>query len=251
MMLSAAAVLSVYGAGYARTRSAADRFSEELVRRRPAVPGPPQPSGEIAGVRPAGSEVASRRDVPVPVAAPSSTHAPSGATREDPPPPEIVVSSPTRTHRPLKKVRAQSPGGAPVATASAASTAAVPSTLPTATTPPATPTRTGDTASASPVEPAPVQPAQPAAAPVLKDGTYTGWGTSRHGDIQAEIVVDGGRITSARIAQCWTRYSCSWVAHLPGQVVTRQSAEVDYVTGATQSANAFYYAIVEALGKAK
>jgi len=38
---------------------------------------------------------------------------------------------------------------------------------------------------------------------------------------------------------------------LPPQVVTRQSAEVDYVSGATQSSNAFYYAIVEALSKAK
>jgi len=34
-------------------------------------------------------------------------------------------------------------------------------------------------------------------------------------------------------------------------VVERQSAEVDYVTGATQSTNAFYYAVVQALSKAK
>jgi uncharacterized protein with FMN-binding domain len=65
------------------------------------------------------------------------------------------------------------------------------------------------------------------------------------------VVIEGGRIASAVISQCWTRYSCSWVSHLPGQVVTRQSPEVDYVTGATQSANAFYYAVVSALAKAK
>ncbi len=35
------------------------------------------------------------------------------------------------------------------------------------------------------------------------------------------------------------------------EVHERQSAEVDYVSGATQSANAFYYAVVEALSKAK
>ena len=57
--------------------------------------------------------------------------------------------------------------------------------------------------------------------------------------------------SSASIAQCWTRYSCSWVSHLPGQVVSRQSPDVDYVTGATQSANAFYWAIIDALSKAK
>jgi uncharacterized protein with FMN-binding domain len=33
--------------------------------------------------------------------------------------------------------------------------------------------------------------------------------------------------------------------------VQRQSAEVDYVTGATQSTNAFYDAVMDALAKAK
>ena len=84
-----------------------------------------------------------------------------------------------------------------------------------------------------------------------KDGVYSGWGTSRHGDIQATVEVREGRIISAAISQCRTRYSCSWIAHLPGQVVSRQSAEVDYVSGATQSTDAFYYAVVDALTKAK
>ncbi len=64
-------------------------------------------------------------------------------------------------------------------------------------------------------------------------------------------MIEAGRIVNAYISQCWTRYSCSWVAHLQGQVVTRQSPEVDYVSGATQSVNAFYYAVVQALSKAK
>lgn len=86
---------------------------------------------------------------------------------------------------------------------------------------------------------------------VLRDGVYSGWGTSRHGDIQASVEVKDGRIVSATIAQCLTRYSCSWIAALPGQVVKRQSPEVDVVSGATQSTDAFYYAVVEALSKAK
>jgi uncharacterized protein with FMN-binding domain len=90
-----------------------------------------------------------------------------------------------------------------------------------------------------------------ATVPSLRDGTYTGWGTSRHGDIQAAVVIEGGRIVRASIVQCLTRYSCSWIAALPPQVVSRQSPEVDYVSGATQSTNAFYYAIVEALSKAR
>ena len=84
-----------------------------------------------------------------------------------------------------------------------------------------------------------------------KDGTYTGWGACRHGDIQASVTIEGGRITATSISQCWTRYSCSWVAHLPGQIVARQSPDCDYVTGATQSASAFYWAVVDALTKAK
>jgi uncharacterized protein with FMN-binding domain len=38
---------------------------------------------------------------------------------------------------------------------------------------------------------------------------------------------------------------------LPPQVARRQSADVDYVSGATQSADAFYEAVVAALSKAK
>ena len=83
------------------------------------------------------------------------------------------------------------------------------------------------------------------------DGTFLGWGTSRHGDIQASITIERGRFVAASIAQCQTQYPCSWVAHLPRQVVSRQSPNVDYVSGATQSANAFYWAIVDALKKAK
>lgn len=65
------------------------------------------------------------------------------------------------------------------------------------------------------------------------------------------MVIEGGRIASATIAQCMTRYSCSVISQLPPQVAQRQSPEVDYVSGATQSANAFYYAVGEALSKAK
>jgi uncharacterized protein with FMN-binding domain len=84
-----------------------------------------------------------------------------------------------------------------------------------------------------------------------KDGVYYGWGTSRHGDIQAAVEIEKGRIIGAYIQQCLTRYSCSWISALPGQVVARQGPDVDYVSGATQSSNAFYYGVVEALKQAK
>jgi len=78
-----------------------------------------------------------------------------------------------------------------------------------------------------------------------------GRGTSRHGDIEAMVEIKDGRIVSAVISQCLTRYSCSWINHLLPQVVTRQSADVDYVSGATQSANALYYAVLQVLSPAK
>src|SRR5208282_1895512 len=56
---------------------------------------------------------------------------------------------------------------------------------------------------------------------------------------------------SATIAQCRTRYRCDVIDRLPPQVPLRQSPDVDYVSGATQSADAFYGAVVAALGKAK
>ena len=117
---------------------------------------------------------------------------------------------------------------------------AVPRGVPPTTAPPATTVEAED-------KPAPrLRPKEH-----YNDGTFLGWGTSRHGDIQASVKIEDGRIVAASIAQCWTRYSCSWVAHLPPQVVARQSPEVDYVSGATQSANAFYWAVIDALNKSK
>jgi uncharacterized protein with FMN-binding domain len=84
-----------------------------------------------------------------------------------------------------------------------------------------------------------------------KDGTYKGWGFSRHGNIEATVVITRGRIETAAISQCRTRYSCGVIEPLPGQVIERQSPDVDYVSGATQSADAFYEALVAALQKAK
>ena len=89
------------------------------------------------------------------------------------------------------------------------------------------------------------------AAPMWKDGTYYGWGSCRHGDIQAKVHVEGGRIVVASISECDTRYSCNVIERLPPEVAQRQTAQVDYVSGATQSVNAYYYAVVEALSKAK
>jgi uncharacterized protein with FMN-binding domain len=158
------------------------------------------------------------------------------------------------------------PAAVPDAPLSQTATISKPASSPVASSAPAAPVA-NDAVAVTPAETAPaptpvmvasVAPpaaavAPPAAEPAAKwkDGTYTGWGTCRHGDIQAQVVIEGGRIQNASIAQCLTRYSCSVIGRLLPEVAERQSAEVDYVSGATQSANAFYYAVLDALAKAK
>jgi uncharacterized protein with FMN-binding domain len=92
-----------------------------------------------------------------------------------------------------------------------------------------------------------------------KDGLFLGWGSCRHGDIEASVQIQDGKIVTAAITQCLTRYSCSWISprvpspvlpDLPREVVERQSAKVDYVSGATESSYAFADAITAALSKA-
>jgi uncharacterized protein with FMN-binding domain len=93
--------------------------------------------------------------------------------------------------------------------------------------------------------------AAPAAPKVWKDGTYSGWGFSPHGNIEATVAIEGGRIASAVISQCRTRYSCAVIDTLPPEVARRQSPNVDYISGATQNADAFFEAVVAALDKAR
>jgi uncharacterized protein with FMN-binding domain len=101
-------------------------------------------------------------------------------------------------------------------------------------------------AAANPAGTAPTLPA----APVWKDGKYTAWGTCRHGDIQATVVIEAGRILSAEITDCQTRYSCDVIEGLPAKTVSRQKAKFDHVGGATESAYAYFGAVYWALDQA-
>jgi uncharacterized protein with FMN-binding domain len=130
----------------------------------------------------------------------------------------------------------------------------------------AAPNKSGDSATSSASSPSSGKAASEATAtPVAaaksqyKDGVYSGWGSCQHGDIEASVTIQDGKIASAVISQCLTRYSCNWIApkppagalpDLPAQVVERQSAKVDYVSGATESSYAFADAVIAALAKA-
>ena len=230
--LGSAAVLAVYSAGYARTRTAAAQFAEEPRGRRAPERLPVQvatpataPHVDASVAKPAA--VVESTPEKAPVAKPGVGKVPPTRKPESVAEPTIVADT-TPVQAPVK-VDVAPPPVAPVV---------IPPTPAPATTPPgdssAKTTKAADTAHV-----------------VLKDGLFSGWGTSRHGDVEAAVEIKNGKIVSAFIVQCLTQYSCSWISALPPQVAARQSAEVDYVSGATQSSNAFYYAIVQALSKAK
>jgi len=109
------------------------------------------------------------------------------------------------------------------------------------------------------VEPAvPLQRSAPTATAIptavlgsaLKDGTYTGTGSSRRGDVWVSVLVQSGRIATVTITRSTLQYPLRDIAGLPAQVVQRQSAQVDIVSRATYSSQAFRTAVSQALSKA-
>jgi uncharacterized protein with FMN-binding domain len=90
-------------------------------------------------------------------------------------------------------------------------------------------------------------------APVVspyKDGTYSGTGASRRGDVSVSVTISAGRITAVNLTKVATEYPASAIASLPAQVVAKQSAQVNGVSGATYSAQAFRGAVQAALQQA-
>jgi uncharacterized protein with FMN-binding domain len=86
---------------------------------------------------------------------------------------------------------------------------------------------------------------------LYKDGTYTGSGTSRHGGVTATVTIQNGKIVSAAITSTSTRYPASAIASLPSAVVAQQGTNVDLVSGATDSSDAYLQAVDSALQQAQ
>ena len=156
-------------------------------------------------------------------------------------------ASKKNTKKPLTPSRKAAPSSASDSAGSSASSTSAPPSSSTSNPP--------TEATASPAIAAPAAPAKSA----YKDGVYLGWGSCRHGDIEASVTIQDGKIALVAISQCLTRYSCGWIApkipggglpDLPSQVVERQGPKVDYVSGATESSYAFADAVVAALAKA-
>jgi uncharacterized protein with FMN-binding domain len=89
------------------------------------------------------------------------------------------------------------------------------------------------------------------AASSYADGTYRGQGTSRRGGLSVAVTVQSGAITNVQITGVNTEYPVSRIASLPGAVVKQQTANVNTITGATYSSQAFKQAVQQALALAQ
>ena len=227
VLLGSTAVLAVYSAGYVRTQKAADFLTEKAARASEAR-----------------QQRLARAHLPkAPVAAASRVLLPGAAA-------DAVSGDATPGSSPSAPTTANEGKTAKDAKAKAATQAAEAFRLEMEE------VDRLDRAAAAAAPPvstkAPAVPITTRENPLSKwrDGTYRGYGTSFHGDIEAEVIIEGDEIVLASISKCRTRYSCDIIEHLVPQVIDRQSAEVDNVTRATESADAFSTAVANALKQA-
>jgi len=94
-------------------------------------------------------------------------------------------------------------------------------------------------------------PSAIAAAGRLRDGSYLGQGQSRFGAVYVTVAITQGRISQVWINAVTTTFPSQAIDALRDQVVVRQSAAVDLVSGATASSSAFVQAIQAALRQAQ
>ena len=85
----------------------------------------------------------------------------------------------------------------------------------------------------------------------LRDGSYLGQGQSRFGAVYVTVAITQGRITQVWINAVTTTFPSQAIDGLRDQVVVRQSAAVELVSGATASSSAFVQAVRAALAQAQ
>jgi uncharacterized protein with FMN-binding domain len=242
---SSAAILAVYAAGYDRTSAAADRFAAETAAPRrhsvaaalsvdpPSVPTSIESPITLPVQSPAAETIKAKAEVAV-VAAPRSPEPEPQATLTSPRTPDETTAPALALVPPPPAIDAPRQAPAIVQSGTNIPNAAI------------------DLHAAEPVAPPPPPPVVQLGQFPYPDGAYLGWGICRHGSIQVQVVLRAGRIASADITQCQTRYPCSVIRNTPAQMVSRQNPEaLDNVSGATQSVDAYYGAVMDALKDAK
>lgn len=142
----------------------------------------------------------------------------------------------------------------PVSTSKTGNSAGFSQSLPTDT-PTPTPSQSSSSDNALPTDtPTP----QPVASSGLKDGTYTGDSVDAfYGMIQVQATIANGKISNVQFLQYPNDRGTSIMINrqadpmLAQEAIQSQSANVDIVSGATESSQAFVQSLQSALDKAK
>lgn len=95
--------------------------------------------------------------------------------------------------------------------------------------------------------------AAPAVQGNFKDGVYEGTGKGNNGDIKVEVTVEGGSITSIVLKEHGETEGIFEAAekNVVADIIKNQTAEVDAVSGATNTSNGIMEAVENALSSAK
>ena len=88
--------------------------------------------------------------------------------------------------------------------------------------------------------------------PELTDGTYTGHGKGHHGDIVAEVTIESGNITAIEVVENPENkvLSASVYETLTAEMIKANGADVDAVSGASDTSSGFIAAVDDALSQA-
>lgn len=87
----------------------------------------------------------------------------------------------------------------------------------------------------------------------LKDGVYDGKGNGRNGKIEVKLTVSNGEIKAIEVTKQSEddEYYDGLEERMIPQIITKQSTEIDVVSGATESFDGIIAAVNDALSKAK
>jgi uncharacterized protein with FMN-binding domain len=106
--------------------------------------------------------------------------------------------------------------------------------------------------------PTPTPAPAPAAAGLYRNGSYNGDSVNAYfGNVQVEAVISGGKLADVKVLAypsdrtTSARINNSALPKLVQEAITSQSAQVDVVSGATQTSQGFAQSLATALAKAK
>lgn len=118
-------------------------------------------------------------------------------------------------------------------------------------------TTTSDGVTQTNASPAPSNSTTSATKTGYKDGVYTGTGSqNRYGTVQVKVTISGGKITDVSLLQMpdgedrSKRISEAERGVLIQEALTAQSANVDIISGATETSQSFRESLTDALSQA-